>query len=44
MNTFFQKRLGRKWTWRSRNGDIKNKIDFVISDHKFNVIAVPFNK
>ena len=32
MNTFFQKRDGRKWTWRSPNGAIKNEIDFIIGD------------
>ena len=26
MNTFFQKRVGRKWTWRSPNGAAKNEI------------------
>lgn len=33
MNTFFQKREHRKWTWRSPNWEIKNEIDFIISDN-----------
>ena len=32
MNTFFQKRKGRKWTWKSPNGATKNEIDFIIAD------------
>ena len=32
MNTFFKKREGRKWTWRSPNGTTKNEIDFIIAD------------
>ena len=36
MNTFFQKRDGRKWTWRSPNGATKNEIDFIIEDKNNN--------
>ena len=32
MNTFFQKRKGRKWTWKSPNGATKNEIDFILGD------------
>ena len=32
MNTFFQTRDGRKWTWRSPNAATKNEIDFIIGD------------
>lgn len=34
MNTFFQKKEKRKWTWRSPDGQTKNEIDFIISRHK----------
>uniref|UniRef100_A0A914XFW8 Uncharacterized protein n=1 Tax=Plectus sambesii TaxID=2011161 RepID=A0A914XFW8_9BILA len=32
-NSFFKKRTGRKWTWRSLNGQTKNEIDFVLAPH-----------
>ena len=32
MNTFFQKRESRKWTWRGPNGTTKNEIDFILTD------------
>uniref|UniRef100_A0A914WU64 Endonuclease/exonuclease/phosphatase domain-containing protein n=1 Tax=Plectus sambesii TaxID=2011161 RepID=A0A914WU64_9BILA len=32
-NSFFKKRIGRKWTWRSPNGQTKNEIDFVLAPH-----------
>ena len=28
MNTFFQKPLKRKWTWKAPNGTVKNEIDY----------------
>lgn len=31
MNSFFQKRNHRKWTWMSPNSAIKNEIDFIMS-------------
>ena len=34
MNTFFLKKINRKWTWRSPNGETKNEIDFILSDKK----------
>ena len=37
MNTVFQKRAGRKWTWRSPNEETKNEIDFIIADN-FNIV------
>ena len=36
-NTFFQKRQGRKWTWKSPNGTTKNEIDFIITDKIDNI-------
>ncbi|XP_033113686.1 craniofacial development protein 2-like [Anneissia japonica] len=33
MNTFFQKKPNRKWTWKSPNGDTKNKIDFILASN-----------
>ena len=38
MNTFFQKRDGRKWIWRSLNGATKSEIDFIVRD-KNNIIS-----
>ena len=32
MNTQFQKKAGRSWTWRSNDGNTKNEIDYVITD------------
>ena len=32
MNTFFKKRLNRRWTWISPNGKIKNEIDYIMTD------------
>ena len=32
MNTQFQKKAGRRWTWRSRDGNTKNEIDHIITD------------
>ena len=40
MNTFFQKRVGRKWTWRSPNGTTKNEIDFILADESNSVSNV----
>ena len=37
MNSAFQKRAGRKWTWRSPNEETKNEIDFIITDN-FNIV------
>ena len=31
MNTFDQKPLNIKWTWRGLNGVIKNEIDYIIA-------------
>ena len=31
MNTFFQKPLKRKWTWKAPNGTVKNEIDYVMA-------------
>ena len=33
MNTFFEKRLDRKWTWKSPSG-VKNEIDFILSNRR----------
>ena len=32
MNTHFQKKAGRRWTWRSPDGNTKNEIDYIMSD------------
>ena len=32
MNTQFQKKAGRRWTWRSPDGNTKNKIDYIMTD------------
>ena len=32
MNTPFQKIAGRRWTWRSPDGNTKNEIDYIMTD------------
>ena len=32
MNTKFQKKAGRRWTWRSPDGNTKNEIDYIMTD------------
>ncbi|KAI0219981.1 Craniofacial development protein 2, partial [Lamellibrachia satsuma] len=32
MNTLFQKKIERRWTWRSPNGKMKNEIDYIMTD------------
>ena len=32
MNTLFQKKIERRWTWRSPDGKTKNEIDYVMTD------------
>ncbi len=32
INTFFRKRLERRWTWRSPDGATKNKIDHLLAE------------
>ena len=32
MNTQFQKKAGRRWTWRSPDGNTTNEIDYIITD------------
>ena len=32
MNTQFQKKAWRRWTWRSPDGNTKNEIDYVMTD------------
>ena len=32
MNTQFQKKAGRRWTWRSPDGHTRNKIDYIMTD------------
>ena len=32
MNTQFQKKAGRRWTWRSPDGQTKNEIDYIMPD------------
>ena len=31
MNTQFQKKTGRRWTWRSPDGNTKNEIDYIMA-------------
>jgi len=38
MNSFFQKKEHRRWTWISPDGQTKNEIDFIISNKK-NVVT-----
>ena len=37
MNTFFKKHPTRKWTWRSPNFEVKNEIDFILTNRPQNV-------
>ena len=32
MNTQLQKKAGRRWTWRSPDGNTKNEIDYIMTD------------
>ena len=32
MNKQFQKKAGRRWTWRSPDGNTKNEIDYIMTD------------
>ena len=32
MNTQFQKKAGRRWTWRSPDRNTKNEIDYIMTD------------
>ena len=32
MNTQFPKKAGRRWTWRSPDGNTKNEIDYIMTD------------
>ena len=32
INTQFQKKAGRRWTWRSPDGNTKNEIDYIMTD------------
>ena len=32
MNTQFQKKAGRRWAWRSPDGNTENEIDYIITD------------
>lgn len=38
LNTFFKKRLGRRWTWLSPNGKHKKQIDYRLTPNKINEI------
>ena len=40
MTTQFQKKAGRRWTWRSPDGNTKNKIDYIMTDKPSMVIDV----
>ena len=33
-NNKFRKKAGRKWTWRSPDGNTKNEIDFILTNRK----------
>lgn len=32
LNSFFKKKTNKKWTWISPNGNVKNEIDFILSN------------
>ena len=32
MNTQFQKKAGRRWTWRIPDGNTKNEVDYIMTD------------
>src|SRR5713101_4669130 len=34
MNSFFRKRIGKRWTWQSPDGNTKNEIDYIMTDCK----------
>ena len=40
MNTQFQKKAGRRWTWRSPDGHTKNEIDYIMTDNPWMVTDV----
>ena len=40
MNTFFQKSLHKKWTWKAPNGSVKNEIDYVMAKRPTTVTDV----
>ena len=42
MNTQFQKKAGRRWTWRSPDGYTKNEIDYIMTDKPSMVTDVTF--
>ena len=37
MNTFFQKSVNKRWTWRSPNHETRNEIDYILVD-KHNIV------
>ena len=41
MNTQFQNKAGRRWTWRSPDGNTKNEIDYIMTDKPSMVTDVP---
>ncbi len=42
MNTQFQKKAGRRWTWRSPDGNTKNELDYIMTDKPSMVTEVAF--
>ena len=44
INTFFKKRLHRRWTWISPNGVTKNEIDYILTDKPQTVTDYPSSK
>ena len=40
MNTQFQKKAGRRWTWRSPSRNTKNEVDYIMTDKPSMVIDV----
>ena len=42
MNTQFQKKAGRRWTWRIPDGHTKNEIDCIVTDKPSMVTDVTF--
>ena len=42
LNTMFQKKAGRRWTWKSPNGVMKIEIDYILTNRPDIVTDVTF--
>ena len=43
MNTMFQKKAGKSWTWKRPNGVTKTEIDYIITNRTYIITDVTFN-